>query len=75
MKDPEDSHQLVYPDLSIIIDPSPNFRIKYMRNPVNVTSSPAMKLVFLEFFHNLILTLSANRTIITQEHLTIFVRC
>ena len=39
----EDPHQLMYPEPTKVVYPTPDFRIKYFRNPVNTTPSPAMK--------------------------------
>jgi hypothetical protein len=39
----ENPHQLMYPEPPKVVNPTPDFRIKYFRNPVDTTSSPAMK--------------------------------
>ena len=43
VKDPKDSHQLMNPELTIVIDPSHDFGIEHFGYVGNITLCPEMK--------------------------------
>ena len=75
VKNTEDSHQLVNPELAIVIDPTPNFGIENFGNVRDITLCPEMKFRFSENLRDLVFTFPANCAVVTKKHFCSMIRC